>query len=101
MKKKIVVVLLILILAIGLTGCLECTPSIRASKLEGETDEYYNMTEQILADYSHLKQAIINTGETVELPSKEYKSIVALFNSQNNTILKYEDEFFEISFSTC
>jgi uncharacterized protein (UPF0333 family) len=74
--------------------------SITAIELVEEPDIYFNVTEQHMDQFPHLKEAINSTEEHIKVTIKEWEELIQLFDNYNTKYIKYQDKYYEILFTT-
>jgi hypothetical protein len=96
MKRLILIIgIVTLLLTICLSGCSE--RGIHISKISGEPENSVNMTEQQMEKFPHLKDAIL-TDKSANPPEDELIRLRAILDFFNTSIIKYQNEYYEIYF---
>lgn len=97
MKKLLLIIgTVTLLLTICLGGCSEYGITIK--KISGEPGNSVNMTEQQMEKFPHLKQTIL-TNKTTITPDDEFFRLRAILDFFDTSIIKYQNEYYEIYFS--
>ena len=91
-------IVLILVIGIGFIGTFE--HSIIAKEITEELDEFYNISDEQIQSYPPLQKAIKSPSSSIETTREKYRALVSLFSNQNNTMIKYQNKFYQIAFST-
>jgi hypothetical protein len=98
LKDKIIISgLIVLLISVGLSGCIGPSQVIKVRKLSGGYSNSINMTEQQLKNFPHLKEAIL-TNKTVEVesPSQEMNELRGILEYFDTEIIYYQNEYYEI-----
>ncbi len=101
LKKQLVIIgIVVLLLAVGLSGCVNPDQGFCAEKLDVKPEGYYTLSDEYLKSYPHLKEVIIECNITgnmtcMSVPREEYNR-ANIFLSQCNNV-KYKNEFYEIT----
>ncbi len=74
--------------------------SITAIELVEEPEIYFNVTEQHMERFPHLKEAINSTEKHIKVPTNEWEELIYLLENYNTKYVKYQDKFYEIFFTT-
>lgn len=96
-KHLIVIGVVILLLAVGLSGCiLGPRYYIEAERVDEEPDFYINMTEQLMGNYPYIKKAIELEGNYTQIPLVEKDKVEELLENNDTYFIKYQNEYYEI-----
>ena len=99
MKKQFIIFgIITLLIAIGLSGCIGPTASIRIKKLDkAPVVTFINMTEEQMQKFTLLKETIL-TKKTIERssPSYEIERVNGVLRYFDTNIIKYQNEYYEI-----
>ena len=98
MRKQLLVIgIMLVLLIVGLSGCIEDEQRIYAKKFNGEPDNFVNMTEKQMKRFPLLKEAIL-TNKTVEVPSssQEITEVGGIFKYFDTNFICYQNEYYEI-----
>jgi hypothetical protein len=101
MKKQLVIVgIAILIVIVGLSGCIGPAQSIYARRLNKEADNFVNMTEEQMKNFPLLKESIL-TNKSIDkaYPSEEIIKLDGILEYFNTNVIYYQDEYYEIQFT--
>jgi len=87
----------VLLLAVGLSGCIFQGVNVSVKTLDAEPDNYLNMTEEQLEAFPHLKEAIM-TNKTVETTWEEIKELDEFLTKDGKycEFIQYQNKFYEI-----
>ena len=98
-KHLIVFGIVVLLICVGLSGCIGPEQGIWAIKLNEEVDNFVNMTEEQMKYFPHLIEAIL-TNKTVYVPSPsdEFSELRGILEYFNTEYICYQDEYYEIGF---
>ena len=98
-KHLIILGIAVLLICVGLSGCIGPEQGIWAIKLNEEVDNFVNMTEEQMKYFPHLKEAILtNKTEYVSIPSGELCKLLGILGYFNTDYICYQDEYYEIGF---
>lgn len=98
LKKQIIVLgLVVLLICVGLSGCIFGPRYyIEAERVDEEPDLYINMTEELMDNYPHLKKAIGLGGNYTQIPQEELDRVEELLEKYDTYFIKYRDKYYEI-----
>jgi len=96
-KHLIVSGIIVLLICVGLSGCVYPSQGICANKLDEIPDNFVNMSEQQMDEFPHLKEAVISQ-ECFDTPKEEFNALTDLLDTTATGFIKYKDEYYEIWF---
>ena len=97
-KHLIVTGTAVLLLVIGLCGCNEFFGeggTIYAEKINDESKEFVNISEQQMEQFPHLKQALNQTDSYIEPPNDEWNEIREFFGD-TYAYIHYQNEYYYV-----
>ena len=71
-RQQVIIGIIVLLITIGLSGCIGPTTGIMIKKLSYNASKSINMTEEQIKKFPLLKEAIL-TNKTVEVPSPSHE----------------------------
>jgi hypothetical protein len=98
MKKQFVIIGIVAILvSVGLSGCQ--SQGIYVEKISGEHPNSVNITEKQMNNFPHLKEAILTNTSGGDIPKDEFDELHSLVWSYDTNIIRYQNEYYEITFN--
>jgi hypothetical protein len=98
MKKLLVLFgAILLFLSVFFSGCTGPSQGFHIRKLNSEPATYFNVTDQQLDKYPHLKEAILSK-KTVETPLDEFYEFKGVTEFHDTNYIQYQNDFFQIAF---
>ena len=95
-KQLIIVVIIVLLICIGLSGCQGT--EISPKKLNEKPDNFVNMTEEQMQNFPHLKEAI-HMNKSIDITgSNEEAKLRGILEYFDTYYICYRNEYYEISF---
>lgn len=103
--KKVIVSILILIgvsllIINGLGLSEDFEYFIKVKEITDKPSEFYNITSEQIQIFPSLQKAIGSLNSSIKISREEYRNLIHIFSNQNNTIIKYENRYYKILFSS-
>ena len=100
MKKYLILILIaVLLITVGFSGCLS-RQLIKAEKLDEEPNDYVNMTEELMEEFPHVKEAVLNQSTYIDTPYTEFSKFFNFLKKEDTEFIKYQNEYYKIWFAS-